>query len=326
MKELEEQTHPEIMRSNLSNAVLELMKFGIKDLISFDWVDAPAPESLMRALELLNNLAAVDDEGQITPLGSMMAEFPLDPQLAKLLIVSPEFKCSNEILTIAAMMSVPNVWLRPNNQRREADASKAALTVPAGDHLTLLNVYNQYVLNKHDKNWAWTNYLSLRSLQQAENVRIQLQRTMERFDVDLVSLSDEKKLFINIRQALVCGFFMQVAHSEKGNYLTVKDNQGVALHPSCGLDTQPEWVLFDEFVLTTRPYIRTVSEVKAEWLIEFAANYFDLTTFPHGETKRVLQRAWNKRSGKDAGKGDGANGLRESRKRKRRAKKSDGKG
>ena len=79
----------------------------------------------------------------------------------------------------------------------------------------------------HDKNWTWTHYLSHRALQQADNVRAQLQRTMERFDIDLKSLSDEKKLYTNIRKALVCGFFMQVAHKEgeKGNYLTVKDNQ-----------------------------------------------------------------------------------------------------
>ena len=81
--------------------------------------------------------------------------------------------------------------------------------------------------DKHDKNWAWTNYLSLRALQQADNVRAQLQRNMERFDIDLISLQDETKLYIKIRQALVCGFFMQVAHKEgeKGNYSTVKDNQ-----------------------------------------------------------------------------------------------------
>lgn len=92
----------------------------------FDYVDAPAPETLMRALELLNYLAALDDEGNLTTLGGIMAEFPLDPQvdkfainsntierhpltyyqqLAKMLIVSPEFKCSNEILTITAMLS-----------------------------------------------------------------------------------------------------------------------------------------------------------------------------------------------------------------------------
>ncbi|KAF7363353.1 putative pre-mRNA-splicing factor ATP-dependent RNA helicase prp43 [Mycena sanguinolenta] len=270
---------------------------NLPDLVRFDYVDAPAPETLMRALELLNYLAALDDDGNLTPLGAIMAEFPLDPQMSKMLIVSPEFRCSNEILTITAMLSVPNVWLRPNNQRKEADAAKAMLTVPDGDHLTLLNVYNEYVNNRDDKNWAWTHYLSARALAQADNVRKQLERTMERFEVELVSLSDPTKLYQNVRQALVCGFFMQVAHKEgeKGNYQTVKDNQVVGLHPSCGLDTQPEWVLFNEFVLTTRPYIRTVTEVRAEWLLEYAKNYFDLLSFPDGETKRALQKVAKKK-------------------------------
>ena len=187
---------------------------------------------------------------------------------------------------------MPNVWLRPPNQRKEADAAKALLTIPDGDHLTLMNVYNSYMNStsspptwvttlfiglticsspclpdKHDRNWCWNNYLSARALQQAENVRLQLQRTMERYEIDLVTTADERKLWTNIRKTLVCGFFMQVAHTEgeKGGYLTVKDNQVVSLHPSCGLDAQPEWVVFNEFVLTTKPYIRTVSEVKPEW-------------------------------------------------------------
>ncbi|PSR90426.1 hypothetical protein PHLCEN_2v4915 [Hermanssonia centrifuga] len=300
MTELEEQTHPEILRSNLANTVLELVKLGIKDLVRFDYVDAPAPETLMRALELLNYLVALDDEGNLTPLGAIMAEFPLDPQMAKLLIISPEFMCSNEILTIVAMLSVPNVWLRPPNQRKEADAAKAMFNHPDGDHLTLLNVYNNYRQNSKDKNWAWTNYLSSRALAQADNVRAQLERTMERYEVDLVSTQDERKLYDNVRRALVCGFFMQVAHKEgeKNGYMTVKDNQVVGLHPSCGLDAQPEWVLFNEFVLTTRPYIRTVTTVKVEWLAELAPNYFDPKEFKDGETKRALLKAFNKKSGK----------------------------
>jgi pre-mRNA-splicing factor ATP-dependent RNA helicase DHX15/PRP43 len=142
--------------------------------------------------------------------------------------------------------SVPNVWLRPNTQRKEADAAKALLTIPDGDHLTMMNVYNNYVnsmvapryssapyanrtlssSDKDDKNWCWNNYLSQRALQQAENVRQQLERSMERFDLDLVGQTDPRKLHISIRQALVCGFFMQVAHrGEKNTYMTVKDNQ-----------------------------------------------------------------------------------------------------
>jgi pre-mRNA-splicing factor ATP-dependent RNA helicase DHX15/PRP43 len=79
--ELEEQTHPEILRCNLASTVLELVKAGLKDLVRFDWVDAPAPEALMRALEILNFLAALDGDGNMTPLGRKISEFPLDPQV-----------------------------------------------------------------------------------------------------------------------------------------------------------------------------------------------------------------------------------------------------
>jgi pre-mRNA-splicing factor ATP-dependent RNA helicase DHX15/PRP43 len=79
--------------------------------------------------------------------------------------------------------------------------------------------------------------------------------------------------------------------------------QVVHLHPSCCLQTQPEWVLFNEFVLTTRPYIRTVTEIRPEWLLELAANYYDLGTFPDGDAKRSLRRVLlekQKRTGKKA--------------------------
>ncbi|KAF5366361.1 hypothetical protein D9757_011476 [Collybiopsis confluens] len=310
VSELQEQTYPEILRANLANTVLELAKLGIKDLVRFDYLDAPAPETLMRALELLNYLAALDDDGELTPLGALMAEFPLDPQLAKMLIVSPEFGVSNEILTITAMLSVPNLWLRPPDQRAAADQAKALLAVPEGDHLTLLNVYNSYWQNKSDRSWAWNNFLSARALAQADNVRQQLLRNMEKFEIEIVSLGDARQRNIGIRKALVCAFFMQIAHreGEKGSYLTVKDDQIVTLHPSCSLEIQPEWVLFNEFIFTKRAYIRTVTEVRPDWLLELAPGYFDLSMLPDGETKRALQRMTNKRGGDGAnshsGKGD----------------------
>ncbi|KAG9316237.1 P-loop containing nucleoside triphosphate hydrolase protein [Chiua virens] len=290
MSELEEQTHPEILRSNLANAVLELVKAGIKDLVKFDYVDAPAPETLMRALELLNHLAALDDDGNLTALGSIMAEFPLDPQLSKMLISSPEFQCSNEILTITAMLSVPNVWLRPNNQRKEADAAKALLSVPDGDHLTLLNVYNSYMQNKHERNWAWNNYLSARALAQAENVRQQLEQ-----------------------KCCVAVSLCKVAHKEgeKNNYLTVKDNQVVGLHPSCGTGYTAgmghfQRVRSDDETLYTNG---DGSQARVVALLEYAPAYFDLLSFSDGETKRALQRVANKRAGKfgrvEEGTGEG---------------------
>lgn len=104
----------------MGSVVLQLLKLGVSDLVHFDFMDPPAPETLMRALELLNYLGALDDDGRLTNTGHLMSELPLDPQLAKMLVVSPQFKCSNEILTLVAMLSVPNVFIRPRESVRKS--------------------------------------------------------------------------------------------------------------------------------------------------------------------------------------------------------------
>jgi pre-mRNA-splicing factor ATP-dependent RNA helicase DHX15/PRP43 len=87
-------------------------------------MDPPAPETLMRALELLNYLQALDDEGELTPLGEKMAEFPLEPQLAKVLLSSKDYNCTDEMCTIVAMLSVPSVFVRPKDLQVQADDAR----------------------------------------------------------------------------------------------------------------------------------------------------------------------------------------------------------
>ncbi|KAK8107357.1 pre-mRNA splicing factor ATP-dependent RNA helicase prp43 [Apiospora kogelbergensis] len=285
--ELIEQTYPEILRSNLANTVLELKKLGVEDLVHFDLMDPPAPETMMRALEELNYLACLDDEGELTQLGSMASEFPLDPALAVMLISSPEFYCSNEILSITSLLSVPNIFVRPANRRREADEMKNMFRHPDGDHLTMLNVYHAFKgaegQGEDVKQWCHKHYLSHRHLKSADNVRTQLRRIMETHEVELIGTDyNDKNYYTNIRRALVAGFFMQVAKRE-GNgkiYRTMKDNnQAVMLHPSTVLQTDYEWVLYNEFVLTTKQYIRTVTGIKPEWLLDIAPVYYDVSTW-----------------------------------------------
>ncbi|KAI1000390.1 putative pre-mRNA-splicing factor ATP-dependent RNA helicase [Podosphaera aphanis] len=299
-KELLQQTHPEILRSNLANTVLELKKLGIDDLVHFDLMDPPAPETLMRALEELNYLACLDDEGELTALGKLASEFPLDPALAVMLISSPEFYCSNEILSLTALLTVPQIFVRPSSARKRADDMKALFTHPDGDHLTLLNVYHAFKgaeAQSNPKEWCHKHYLSLRSLQSADNVRQQLKRIMEKSELELLSTDfNDKNYFTNVRRALVSGFFMQVAKKEGAGkqYITVKDNQPVLLHPSTGLAVDSEWILYNEFVLTTKNYVRTVTSVRPEWLLDIAPNYYDLSTFPKGEIQTALQRVSEK--------------------------------
>lgn len=305
-KELIDQTYPEVLRSNLSSTVLELKKLGVDDLVHFDLMDPPAPETLMRALEELNYLACLDDEGDLTALGKLASEFPLDPALAVMLITSPEFYCSNEILSLTALLSVPQLFVRPAAQRKYADEMKQLFAHPDGDHLTMLNVYHAFrgeEAQANPKQWCHDHFLSFRALQQADNVRMQLKRIMEREELELMSTPhDHKKYYENIRRALVAGFFMQVAKRDGSgkSYTTVKDEQNVLLHPSTVLAQDSEWVVYNEFVLTTKNYIRTVTSVKAEWLLDIAPNYYDLDSFKKGDIKTALQRTMNKMARKEA--------------------------
>nr|KYP56154.1 putative pre-mRNA-splicing factor ATP-dependent RNA helicase [Cajanus cajan] len=295
--DLQPQTYPEILRSNLANTVLILKKLGIDDLVHFDFMDPPAPETLMRALEVLNYLGALDDDGNLTKLGEIMSEFPLDPQMSKMLVVSPEFNCSNEILSISAMLSVPNCFVRPREAQKAADEAKARFGHIDGDHLTLLNVYHAYKQNNEDSSWCYDNFVNHRALKSADNVRQQLVRIMARFNLKLCSTDfNSREYYVNIRKAMLAGYFMQVAHLERsGHYLTVKDNQVVHLHPSNCLDHKPEWVIYNEYVLTSRNFIRTVTDIRGEWLVDIAPHYYDLSNFPQCEAKRVLERLYKKR-------------------------------
>lgn len=295
-KELIEQTYPEILRSNLSSTVLELKKLGIDDLVHFDFMDPPAPETMMRALEELNYLACLDDEGNLTNMGRTASEFPLDPALAVMLIASPEFYCSNEILSLTALLSVPQVFVRPPSARKRADEMKNLFAHPDGDHLTMLNVYHAFKspdAQANARQWCHDHFLSLRALQSADNVRLQLKRIMERSELELVSTPfNDKKYYDNIRKALVSGFFMQVAKKEANGktYTTVKDNQTVLLHPSTVLGQESDWVIYNEFVLTSKNYIRTVTSVRGEWLLDISPGYYDIDSLPKGEVKTELKR------------------------------------
>lgn len=84
---------------------------------------------------------------------------------------------------------------------------------------------------------------------------------------------------------------MQAAHLERGgHYLTLKDEQVVMIHPSTVLDNKPQWIMYNEFVLTSRNYVRTVTHIRPEWLFEMSKDYFDLSEFKNSDSKRKLEK------------------------------------
>ena len=139
---------PEIQRTNLGNVVLQLKAMGTHDLLGFDFMDPPPLATMVGAMQSLFSLGALDDEGLLTRLGRKMAEFPLEPNLSKMLIISVDLGCADEILTVVAMLSVENPFYRPKEKQAQADMKKAKFFQPEGDHLMLLAIYEAWKASK----------------------------------------------------------------------------------------------------------------------------------------------------------------------------------
>ncbi|XP_061186085.1 ATP-dependent RNA helicase DHX8-like [Saccostrea echinata] len=287
---------PEIQRTNLASTVLSLKAMGINDLLSFDFMDAPPMQTLISAMEQLHALSALDDEGLLTRLGRRMAEFPLEPMLSKMLIMSVHLACSDEILTVVSMLSIQNVFYRPKDKQDLADQKKAKFHQPEGDHLTLLAVYNSWKNNKFSSPWCYENFVQIRTLKRAQDVRKQMLGIMDRHKLDVVSCG---KNTARVQKAICSGFFRNAAKKDpQEGYRTLVDSQVVYIHPSSALfNRQPDWVIYHELVLTTKEYMREVTAIDPKWLVEFAPKFFrfsDPTKLSKQKKQQKIEPLYNK--------------------------------
>ncbi|XP_054374265.1 pre-mRNA-splicing factor ATP-dependent RNA helicase DHX16 [Molothrus ater] len=292
--ELEETAVPEIQRADLGALVLLLKSLGINDLIHFDFLDPPPHETLVLALEQLYALGALNHLGELTTLGRRMAELPVEPMLAKMILASEQYGCTEEVLTVAAMLSVNNaVFYRPKDKVLHADSARVAFSVPGGDHLVLLNVYNQWVASGHSLQWCYEHFVQARSLRRARDVREQLQGLMERVEIAPSSCQGNLDL---VRKAITAGFFYHTARLARGGYRTVKHQQPVFIHPNSALFAlQPRWVLYHELVCTSKEFMRQVIEIDSSWLLEVAPHYYQAKELEDGSGRKMPKKAGKSR-------------------------------
>lgn len=278
---------PEIQRINLGTTTLMMKAMGINDLLSFDFMDPPAPQALISAMEQLYSLGALDEEGLLTRLGGKMADFPLDPPLSKMLLASVDLGCSDEILTIIAMIQTGNIFYRPREKQAQADQKRAKFFQPEGDHLTLLAVYEAWKAKNFAGPWCFENFVQSRSLRRAQDVRKQLLGIMEKYKFDIVSAGKD---FTKIRKAIAAGFFFHAARKDpQEGYRTLVENQPVYIHPSSALfQRQPDWVIYHELVMTTKEYMREVTVIDPKWLVDLAPRFFKVAD-PTKMSKRKRQ-------------------------------------
>lgn len=278
MNEMDESTTPEIQRTNLNSVVLLLKSLGINQLLEFEFMDPPPTESLIGALNQLFALQALNHKGELTKVGRQMAEFPTDPMLAKAVLAADKYKCVDEVLSIVSMLSEASaLFFRPKDKKIHADSARNRFTVKeGGDHLTLLNIWNQWVESDFSPIWARENFLQQRSLTRARDVRDQLAKLCERVEVAPSSCGAAN--IEPIKKALTAGFFPNAAKLQRSgdSYRTVKNNTTVWIHPSSVLmksDPPEKMVIYYELVLTNKEYMRSCMPIKPQWLNEVAPHF-----------------------------------------------------
>jgi pre-mRNA-splicing factor ATP-dependent RNA helicase DHX16 len=278
LNELDDNTTPEIQRSRLTGVILMLKCLGINDLLDFEFMDPPPTDTIVRAVEQLYALGALNNAGELTKVGRQMAEFPTDPMLAKAILAAEKYGCVSEVLSIIAMLGEASaLFYRPKDKKIHADSARARFTnKEGGDMLSLLNIWNEWVDSDYSYVWARENFLQQRSLSRARDVRDQLARLCDRVEVDPDSSAGAQNI-VPIQKAITAGFFPNAARLQKGgdSYRTVKNGQSVYLHPSSVLmEVNPKWVIYYELVLTSKEYMRSNMPLNPEWLTEVAPHFY----------------------------------------------------
>uniref|UniRef100_A0AAY4EB43 Pre-mRNA-splicing factor ATP-dependent RNA helicase PRP16 n=1 Tax=Denticeps clupeoides TaxID=299321 RepID=A0AAY4EB43_9TELE len=253
-------TIPEIQRTNLANVVLLLKSLGVQDLLLFHFMDPPPEDNMLNSMYQLWILGALDNTGALTPTGRLMVEFPLDPALSKMLIVSCDMGCSADILIIVSMLSVPAIFYRPKVQYQASDQVREKFAVPESDHLTFLNVYLQWKNNNYSSIWCNDHFIHTKAMRKVREVRAQLKDIMVQQRMNLVSCGSDWDV---IRKCICAAYFHQAAKLKVG---AQDQTLSVYIHLIC--------ILYVCGVL--QEYMQCVTAVDGEWLAELGPMFYSI--------------------------------------------------
>jgi pre-mRNA-splicing factor ATP-dependent RNA helicase DHX38/PRP16 len=241
--------------------------------------------------------------------GKDMVSFPLDPQLSKMLLYSKHEHCSDEMLTIVSLLSVPEVFYRPAARAEESDAAREHFFVPESDHLTLLNVYQQWKRHNYSSTWCTEHFLHVKGLRKAREVRAQLIDIMKQQKSTIQSCGQK---WDPVRKTICSAYFYHSAKIKGINeYVNMLTGTPAIMHPSSalsGLGYTPDYLVYHELILTRKEYMKIVTAVSAEWLAELGPAFFSLRTPGGGTISAGGLTIRNKSSSRSNGGGGNSNG------------------
>ncbi|MGN9767018.1 ATP-dependent RNA helicase HrpA [Micromonospora sp. SD12] len=312
-------TDPEILRTNLASVILQMTSIGLGDIAAFPFIDPPDRRNVADGVNLLHELGALDPAEadpakRLTPLGRRLAQLPVDPRLARMVVEGERNGCATEVMVIAAALSIQDPRERPAEKQAQADQAHARFTDRESDFVTLLNLWRHLREQQRELSSSafrrmckaeYLNYLRVREWQDIVSQLRQVRRTPEegrptrdagggrRGGADLPEEIDTPK----VHQSLLAGLLSHVGlkDAQKHEYLGARGAK-FALFPGSALFRKPpRWVMAAELVETSRLWGRVAGRVEPEWVEPLATHLVKRSySEPHWEKKQAAVMAYEK--------------------------------
>src|SRR6185369_11306838 len=269
-------TDPEILRTNLASVILQMTALELGDIESFPFVEPPDRRSIRDGVDLLNELGALRQR-TLTPLGRELAQLPIDPRLARMVLAAQENGCVREVLVIAAALSIQDPRERPLEHQQAADEKHARFRDPDSDFVTYLNLWNYLQERQRELSSSqfrrlcrtdFLNYLRVREWQDLDSQLRQVVKTMG------ITLNEQSADPTRLHQSLLAGLLSHLGMKdlEKPEYIGARGARFSVFPGSTLFRKNPKWLMAAELVETSRLWGRVAAKIEPEWAERLAGH------------------------------------------------------
>jgi len=287
-----EHTEPEIRRSNLAAVILQMKQLGFGEIERFPFVDPPDSRLISDGYRTLEELAAIDGDGALTPIGKQLARLPVDPRIGRMLLAGAGHHCLRELSIIAAALAVQDPRERPLEQQQAADEIHATFRHPDSDFLSFLNLWafleteRRHLTRRKLQRLCKQHFLSWTRVQEWRDTQIQLHELMAEMGYP-ENKSQAEGTYEEVHRALLTGLLSTIGRKDEQREYQGARGGRFYIHPSSALfAVTPKWIVCAERVETTRDYGRICAKVQPAW-IERAGSHLLKRSYsePHWQSR-----------------------------------------
>lgn len=291
-------TDPEILRSSLAGVILRMKSLRLGVVEEFPFIDRPSGRAITDGYQLLNELGAVDDNNELTPMGGELARLPLDPRVGRIILEARERGALEEVLVIASALSLQDVRDRPLELQAQADQQHAKFDDEKSEFSGYLRLWqwldevrgghgtDHRLSNRQYEQMLRQNFINVRRVREWRDVHSQLLTVVTEHKW---RLNDKPASYEQLHKAMLAGLLGNIGFKLEDDeaYLGAR---GIKFyrHPGAHLKKRPgRWVVAAELVETTRLFGRGMANIDPQWVEEVAG---------HLLKKQLLDPHWEKKA------------------------------